>query len=204
MRQVMTKEQRHAHILNTAKKLFQKYGYDHVTIADVITASNIARGTFYLHFDSLETLLTALFDQVVDELWKRISPLLEDMSIPFERCTIEVIHAVFRMFDSDKAMASVFYSGGGQAFVTKKQQAMYGKLGGFLVQSLEHRHGKTVENIEWTAIMLISLVGDMSYYASSHIPDEEKDAFEERLVEFVLAGLRRHLAAVITTGGNSI
>lgn len=198
MRQPMSKDERHKHILNTAKQLFQERGYDDVTIADVIAASNIARGTFYLHFASLEALLSALFDDVVDETWRRIAPILEDVSIPFQICTVEVVRAVFRMFDDDPAMAGVFYSGGGRAFTAKKQQAMYGRLGALLVDALERRHGQQIPKVQWTVAMLISLVGDMSFYAVENVPIRERDAFEAHLTDFVIAGLERHLAPWIT------
>jgi AcrR family transcriptional regulator len=190
----MSKDERHAHILRTAKSLFQERGYDHVTIADVIAESNIARGTFYLHFDSLESLLTALFEQVVDETWRRIAPILNDLSIPFTNCTVEVIRAVFRMFDDDPSMGMVFHSGGGQAFVERKQEAMYDKLGGLLVDALIRRHGAEIEHLEWTVAMLITLVGSMSSYATLYVLASDKPAYEEKLIEFVLAGLREHLS----------
>jgi AcrR family transcriptional regulator len=199
MRQPMSKEQRHIHILETARQLFQERGYDDVTIADVITSSNIARGTFYLHFDSLESLLTALFDDLVEQTWLRIHPILSDVSVPFEQATVDVVHAVVRMFDDDKTMAAVFYSGGGKAFMQRKQQAMYGKLGNQLVEALERRHGNALpkNEVEWTVVMLISLIGDMAYYAAMNIPERDKVAFEDHLVNFVLAGLRSHLRGVL-------
>ncbi len=193
----MSKNERHGHILRAAKLLFQQHGYDSVTIADVIQASNIARGTFYLHFDSLESLLTALFDQVVDETWKRIAPILNDLSIPFHTCTVEVIRAVFRMFNDDPLMGMVFRSGGGQAFLEQKQEAMFNKLGALLVHALERRHGTHLEHVEWTVAMVISFVGDMSSYATMYLTEADKPAFETKLTDFVFAGLREHLAPVV-------
>ncbi len=193
----MSKDERHAHIISTAKSLFGQYGYDHVTIADVINASNIARGTFYLHFNSLESLLTALFDQVVDETWRRIAPILNDLSIPFQTCTIEVVRAVFRMFYDDPSMAMVFHSGGGRAFVERKQEAMFNKLGALLQDALKRRHGTNLDHIEWTVAMLITLVGNMPGYATLYVKASEKAAFEEKLIDFVLAGLRDHLSPII-------
>ncbi len=169
MRQPMTKEQRRAHILRVAKTLFQERGYDHITIADVIKESNVARGTFYLHF-LLEDLLSCLFDEVVSETWKRIAPILEEVE-DVEACTIEVVHAVFRMFDNDdESMISVFFSGGGEAFLRKREEALYSKLGGLLVQALERRRTKLygqarpldLPKVEWTVAMLISLVANMT------------------------------------------
>lgn len=196
MRQQMKKEERHMHILRTAKKLFQDHGYDNVTIADVVKSSNVARGTFYLHFESLEQLLTDLFEEAVNDLWEHIEPILNNLEIPFKICTVEVIEAVFRMFDDERSMIDAFYSGGGQAFLDAKHKA-FERLGEFMVKALEYRHQTTIPNAKWTVAMLISLVGEMSYYAHIHVPIEERGAFEQQLIRFVLAGLREHLTPYV-------
>ena len=192
MRQAMNRDERHKHILNTAKQLFQNRGFDDVTIADVITASNVARGTFYLHFTSLEDLLTELFEHVVNETWRHIAPILADLDTSVETCTLEVIRCVFRMFDDDPSMISVFFSGGGQEFVRAKQSAMYTRLGGRLTEAISRRHDKPIIRLDWTVSMLIALVGDMSYYAATNVAKEDRAAFEQHLIEFAMAGLARH------------
>jgi AcrR family transcriptional regulator len=205
MRQPMTKDERRTHIMRVAKRLFQQHGYDHVNIADVIRESNVARGTFYLHFSSLEDLLARLFDQVVDKAWERIAPILEEVE-DVEACTVETVHAVFRMFDEDdESMVSVFFSGGGEAFLRKREEAMYKKLGGLLVQALERRHEKLygkarpldVPKVEWTVAMLISMVANMTHYAVRYVDPADRDAFEASLVQFVVAGVKEHLAPLL-------
>jgi len=193
VRQPMNRDKRHQHILHTAKQLFEQRGYDHVTIADVITASNIARGTFYLHFSSLEQLLTELFEQVLHETWSLIAPMLADLTTSVETCTVEVIRVVFRMFDADPSMISVFYSGGGEEFVHKKQVALFDLLGQLLTEAIGHRHEHAIPNLEWTVSMLITLVADMSYYAATNVPKHEHPAFEQHLISFAMAGLEQHL-----------
>lgn len=193
MRESMNRQERHAHILHTAKRLFEEHGYDHVTIADVISASNVARGTFYLHFSSLEELLTELFEQSVEQTWRTIAPILADLSTSVEVCTVQVIRAVFRMFDNNPSMISVFYSGGGQDFVQKKQVALYDKLGQLLRDAIQRRHTEPVPRLEWTVAMLISLVADMSYYAATKVARDDHPGFEEHLIRFAMAGLERNL-----------
>ncbi|WP_054969604.1 TetR/AcrR family transcriptional regulator [Alicyclobacillus ferrooxydans] len=204
MRVPMTKAQRHVHILRAAKQLFVERGYDDVTIADVIKASDIARGTFYLHFDSLESLLTALFDEVVFKTWKRIAPILEQVA-DIETCTIETVRAVFRMFDNtEDSLIDVFSSGGGQEFMKRKEDALYNQLGGLVEQALIKRHhllhqGQVPEaerNLKWTVVMVVSLVANMSYYSANHISEADRSAFEQHLVSFVLAGMMNHMNGI--------
>jgi AcrR family transcriptional regulator len=193
MRESMTKEERHQHILQTARLIFAEQGYDHVSIADVIKASNIARGTFYLHFSSMEDVLIALFEDTVAATWERIDPILSDTSISFEDCTMAVIHAVFAMLQEDESLGAVFHAGGGHAFLKRKQEIMYDELGDRLVRALEHRHHSHIPNAKWTVMMLIALIGDMAYYAAHHVAAPERKSFEQHAISFVLAGMREHL-----------
>lgn len=202
----MTRGERHRHILRTAKSLFQERGYDNVTIADVISASNVARGTFYLHFRSLDQLLTDLFEQVVDETWQRIAPLIVDEGIPFRECTLMVIKSAFAIFADDDNLGVVFGTGGGHEFRRKRQQALYDKLGGLVVQASEARYKEPIPNLEWTVAILISMVGEMSYYASTHPSlkdDEAKQAlFFTHIVDFSIGGLEHQLKPYIPQGDN--
>ena len=54
-------------IINTSVKLFKKYGYDNVTVKDIIGTAKVSNGAFYAHFKNKEALLEeAIFyyDQV--------------------------------------------------------------------------------------------------------------------------------------------
>lgn len=56
-------------ILHNAVDLFQKNGYEKVTVNDIAKASGISKNTFYYYFDSKESLILELFhpDQDVTE-----------------------------------------------------------------------------------------------------------------------------------------
>lgn len=56
-------------ILHNAVVLFQKDGYEKVTVNDIAKASGISKNTFYYYFDSKESLILDLFhpDQGVTE-----------------------------------------------------------------------------------------------------------------------------------------
>lgn len=48
-------------IRTNALHLFQKYGYDHVSVNDIAKSANISKNTFYYHYKSKEELLMGLF-----------------------------------------------------------------------------------------------------------------------------------------------
>ena len=62
------RNERRLQILEVARQLFAQRGYHATSIQDLLDRADIARGTFYLHFDSKR----AIFDELVDEFLARI------------------------------------------------------------------------------------------------------------------------------------
>ena len=59
---------RRASILDAAERLVVERGIDAITMADVAAASDVAKGTVYLYFDSRDELIRALRERFADEL----------------------------------------------------------------------------------------------------------------------------------------
>lgn len=77
MEAVLRREQRRAHLLQCALEVFAEKGYHRASISDIIKRAGVARGTFYLYFESKRSV----FDQLLDDLFellnsrvKRIDP----------------------------------------------------------------------------------------------------------------------------------
>ncbi|NUN13719.1 MAG: TetR/AcrR family transcriptional regulator [Myxococcales bacterium] len=62
------REERRQQILYAARGVFAHRGYHASSIADILGAANIARGTFYLHFESKKTIFSELLDSFTDRL----------------------------------------------------------------------------------------------------------------------------------------
>jgi AcrR family transcriptional regulator len=62
-----------AQLLAAAHSLFARQAVESVTVDDVVKEAGVAKGTFYVHFDDLQSLTTA----VADELVKSIDDLLQ-------------------------------------------------------------------------------------------------------------------------------
>jgi len=66
-------------IYNAAKKLMDKYGYDAVSIDDIVREAKVARGSFYVYFLSKEDLLVYLvfegagtMQSLITEAWNSL------------------------------------------------------------------------------------------------------------------------------------
>jgi AcrR family transcriptional regulator len=74
MRTILDRETRRQQILSAATTVFAQKGYRHASVSDIIEAAGIARGTFYLYFQSKEEVFLALIDLWFEEL----SPMIQE------------------------------------------------------------------------------------------------------------------------------
>lgn len=59
-------EDRRADILRAGHQVFSTIGFTEAKISDITSAAEIAKGTFYLHFESKDHLLGAMWESYVD------------------------------------------------------------------------------------------------------------------------------------------
>src|SRR4051812_30800900 len=63
------RENRRAALLQVAREIFAQKGYHRTSIDDLIEAAGVARGTFYLYFESKR----AIFDELLDGLFSTLA-----------------------------------------------------------------------------------------------------------------------------------
>lgn len=71
------RQRRRTQILDGARALFAQRGYHETSIQDILDAAGIARGTFYLYFDSKR----AIFGQLVDDFLARIQAVVTPVDV---------------------------------------------------------------------------------------------------------------------------
>lgn len=74
-RTVKPPDERRRDLLSAAVRVFSRKGLGEATVADIARSAGVAKGTFYLYFESKEQLLGALKDRFVDELIERAAKL---------------------------------------------------------------------------------------------------------------------------------
>ena len=55
-------------LFEIAQKLFIEYGVDNVSVDNIVEAAGVARGTFYVHFESKDTLISSLIIDYVNKV----------------------------------------------------------------------------------------------------------------------------------------
>jgi AcrR family transcriptional regulator len=69
------RNKRRAEILRAARGVFADKGYHEAGVSDIIDAAGVARGTFYLYFDSKYAIFEELLDQVARAIRQGIRPV---------------------------------------------------------------------------------------------------------------------------------
>ncbi|MBQ3499402.1 MAG: TetR/AcrR family transcriptional regulator [Clostridia bacterium] len=85
------KEQTHRTIMHSAKVLFEQYGINNVTIEQIAENADVSRSTFFSHFDSLDSLLTEIAAEEINDIFFAIEADEAEPSVA----------AVFRQLNSD-------------------------------------------------------------------------------------------------------
>jgi AcrR family transcriptional regulator len=109
----MDKEERRNIILESAKKLFALNGYHSTGISHIINEAKIARGTFYLYFNSKHQLFETIIDNAVQTIVSKFKPILTgddiDCDAILRQLRINLAHSLGTFFN-DKNLARIFVS----------------------------------------------------------------------------------------------
>jgi AcrR family transcriptional regulator len=138
----MDKEDRHNLIIECAKELFGTLGYHATSIAKIIEKAEIARGTFYLYFNSKKSVFSEVLDDVTREILESTSAVdvtkIVDRDSVLKQLRINVAHALAPMF-RDRNLARIIVSHGNYADSDQflKIKNFYKYLTEWLSESLE-------------------------------------------------------------------
>ena len=68
-------DERRQELMDAAVRVFADKGVARTTVSDITSTAGVAKGTFYLYFDSKERLVAALKERFVDEILEHASGL---------------------------------------------------------------------------------------------------------------------------------
>jgi AcrR family transcriptional regulator len=71
-----------ARLVTTAREAFAQHGYAGVNVADICSAADVAKGTFYRYFDSKEAIFLAAARSTVEAVGEQLDELPAPMSEP--------------------------------------------------------------------------------------------------------------------------
>lgn len=197
VRALAMRQDRKESILDAAAKLFSERGYHTTSISHVIERAGISRGTFYLYFDSKETLFLELMDSFIRQIVGAVQVVDPDGPEPEGRIADNLRRVVDVVFDNRHLTLLVFrQSIGINDEVDAKLRRLYGFLQemvqGALVNGAESGLTRAC-NAPLVATALIGAMKEVFFRLLVEQSDVEHDreAVTAELLDFGLGGLRK-------------
>ncbi|MEM7105793.1 MAG: TetR/AcrR family transcriptional regulator [Bacteroidota bacterium] len=67
-KRALNKEKIKNNLLQEAQRLFSEKGFDDTTVADIVEAADLGRGTFYNYFSDVKSIFDAVIDKINSEI----------------------------------------------------------------------------------------------------------------------------------------
>lgn len=98
-------EKTRTRILASALSLFVKKGYEHTTFTDIAARLKMTKGAVYWHFDSKETLLVALVQEMLVKFQRQLDELMPKDELTFTAVADTMVHNAERIVEDPKRTA---------------------------------------------------------------------------------------------------
>ncbi|HEY4243834.1 MAG TPA: TetR/AcrR family transcriptional regulator [Kofleriaceae bacterium] len=135
------KQERRRQILAAAKAVFADAGYHGASINAIIERAQIARGTFYLYFDSKSAVFDSILDQAMADLRNRLHRIeVDDPTAPPPQVQLRAqIVAALEYVVGDRALATLLLSAGHTPDVdaSERLDQFFSEVAGLLRRALE-------------------------------------------------------------------
>jgi|SRR5579883_65072 AcrR family transcriptional regulator len=92
-------------ILNAAEKLFRKNGFDQTAVEDITSAADVAKGTFYQHFETKLDVLLAMIRRHESATMAEVERALTAGHPPLD-LGLELLCGMARQFEKDRKMTA--------------------------------------------------------------------------------------------------
>ncbi len=134
------RESRRAAVLAVARRIFSQKGYHATSIHDLIEAADIARGTFYLYFESKR----AIFDELLDGLVTTLQAQVKRIEVgpeappPVEQMNA-IVDRVLRTLLDNREMARILLreAVGIDSDFDRKLSEFYGRIEAMVMGALK-------------------------------------------------------------------
>lgn len=132
-----TREARRAQIKATALEVFSRRGYHQTSVSDLVDAAGVARGTFYLYFDSKEAIFLELLEDLLGHV--RTTVVGIDPRAPMEGQLHLVVAGILTTLVHNRPLTRIIFreAVGLYAEVDERLHAFDDELHGWVARSLE-------------------------------------------------------------------
>lgn len=187
------RQQRRREIIGHAKLQFAEHGFHNASVSDIINAANIARGTFYLYFQSKQAVFDSILDEALVQLRARITRIEvgDDAAPPQTQLRQNLVRVLdFVLEDRPLTMILLNHRQSPRPEVAQRIDAFFGDIAKLIQASLTY--GITMKLVRPcdTAIVASALMGAVRGVIE-HCIQQPEPPTSESLVEELLAFVRQ-------------
>lgn len=204
------RHERRTQILEVARQLFAQRGYHATSIQDLLDGADIARGTFYLHFDSKR----AIFDELVDEFLGRIRSVVRVVDLAPQapppllqiQANLDRVFAVLQQ-NRDVTRITLLSAEGLDAECDAKMADFYGQVRELLCHALKLGQKMGIVRACDASIVAQAALGGLKevallWIARRDTSDEELRRVGHEILSYSLHGL--YLPPPVAASGSSL
>jgi AcrR family transcriptional regulator len=134
-----SREARRVQIKDSALRVFSERGYHQTSVSDLVDAAGVARGTFYLYFDSKEAIFLELLEDLTTHLRENIGGIDATRGVAsIEQQLHHVVVRILRTAVENRPLTRIIFreAVGLHASVDARLRAFDDQLYGFVAASL--------------------------------------------------------------------
>ena len=197
-RSATARQRRRREILAAAKRVFADRGYHNASINDIIRGAKIARGTFYLYFQSKHLVFDSILDEAIRDLRVRIKRVDVEEGAPAPRVQLRgsLVRVLDYLIDDRHFTHMLLHQGlSTDAEVAERVNEFYGHVTDLIQSSLEHGIAmglvRDCDTQLVAAALLGAIRGIISYLltSSEELSQADREAAVDQLIAFALRGV---------------
>lgn len=192
------KQERRRQIMAAAKTVFAEAGYHGASIHAIIERAQIARGTFYLYFESKASVFDPILDQAMTDLRARIHRIeVEDKAAPAPQVQLRSqILATLEYIVHDRSLATLLLSAGHtpDAEAAERLDQFFGEVRDLLRRAMESGMEIGLLRKVDPKLAASAMLGLIRGVIEQLIRDPEPPSVEVVVAEVLMVALRGVLA----------
>ena len=191
----MLREERKKMVVRCAKAVFSRKGYHQASISDIIKRAGIARGTFYLYFQSKRDV----FNSILDELAKDLEGVIKRINLDPSASLLEQVRSILRsvimlaLEDPDMTQIVLSRAGGLDSEFDSKLREFYETVLDTIESALQHGIERGLVRECNTKVTACCVLGCMEEVVNHIFSDAEAvsqlDGILDEVLNFGLQGI---------------
>jgi AcrR family transcriptional regulator len=190
--------ERRRSIVLAAKQVFADEGYHGASINQIIERAQIARGTFYLYFESKAAIFDSILDQAMADLRARITRIeVDDPGAPPPPVQLrDNLVRTLEFVVGDRDLASILLTSGKAAEpeAIDRLDGFYADVRSMIARALEQGIDMKLVRPCNTQVTAAALLGCVRGLIELSVTDAERPPVDESVGELIALALRGVLA----------